>query len=94
MAKGLYPESHGIIGNMMYDRDNEDEFLVNKPSAFDPKWWKGEPVSGTFLLDKPPVVWWMCIVAEIGYLLDFNSYSCYNEMSQYASNEHTLIGGY
>ena len=41
---GLYPESHGIIGNEFYDPDLKDKFSIYT-GATDPKWWQnGEPL--------------------------------------------------
>lgn len=43
--QGLYPESHGVIDNNMYDESIGAWFGMSKPNASDPRWWKGEPVS-------------------------------------------------
>lgn len=43
---GLYPESHGIVGNTFYDPDLKDYFYYTNPDhSLDSKWWGGEPVS-------------------------------------------------
>ncbi|OLY81087.1 putative pyrophosphatase/phosphodiesterase [Smittium mucronatum] len=44
IATGLYPESHGIIGNAFYDPLLNDTFSYKKPSSTDSKWWGGEPI--------------------------------------------------
>jgi len=44
IQQGLYPESHGIIDNNMYDVDMKSRFQLGKPAASDPRWWKGDPV--------------------------------------------------
>ena len=44
ILQGLYPESHGIIDNNMYDVDMKSRFQLGKPAASDPRWWKGDPV--------------------------------------------------
>ncbi|XP_059174775.1 ectonucleotide pyrophosphatase/phosphodiesterase family member 5-like [Physella acuta] len=42
MATGLFPESHGIIGNQMYDPDLHATFNM---SSTEPFWWEGgEPI--------------------------------------------------
>ena len=49
LLQGLYPESHGIIDNLMYDTEIKDVFTLAGKSKFDPRWWHGEPVSSTQL---------------------------------------------
>jgi predicted AlkP superfamily pyrophosphatase or phosphodiesterase len=45
MVTGLYPESHGIVGNTFWDPDMEEEFYYTHPSSsMQPKWWGGEPL--------------------------------------------------
>ncbi|KAL2269055.1 hypothetical protein VTJ83DRAFT_3901 [Remersonia thermophila] len=44
IATGLYPESHGIVGNAFFDPALQDLFTYGQPAkAMDPKWWQGEP---------------------------------------------------
>ncbi len=43
--QGLYPESHGIIDNKMYDMDIGEQFRVGSAQQNNPQWWGGEPVS-------------------------------------------------
>ena len=45
--QGLYPESHGIIDNWMYDKTFKDIFTLSGPAVTQGRWWNGEPVSGT-----------------------------------------------
>jgi len=47
IATGLYPESHGIIGNTMYDWEQNEEFRLGSPNSFHPFWWGGEPIWNT-----------------------------------------------
>ncbi|CAG8598069.1 12898_t:CDS:2 [Acaulospora morrowiae] len=45
IVTGLYPESHGIVGNSFYDPDLKDYFYYKDPKrSFDSKWWGGEPI--------------------------------------------------
>jgi predicted AlkP superfamily pyrophosphatase or phosphodiesterase len=47
---GLYPESHGIVGNYFYDSELDDHFNYKDPShSWDEKWWGGEPASPIIL---------------------------------------------
>uniref|UniRef100_UPI00398E8D02 venom phosphodiesterase 2-like isoform X2 n=1 Tax=Pristiophorus japonicus TaxID=55135 RepID=UPI00398E8D02 len=40
---GLYPESHGVIGNRMYDVDMNASFSLRSKEKFNPLWYKGQP---------------------------------------------------
>ncbi|KAJ3354819.1 Serine/threonine kinase [Entophlyctis luteolus] len=43
---GLYPESHGIVGNVFFDPELNDTFVyVDSTKNKESKWWGGEPVS-------------------------------------------------
>ncbi|RAL13481.1 alkaline phosphatase family protein [Aspergillus homomorphus CBS 101889] len=45
LVTGLYPESHGIVGNTFWDPEMEEEFYYTHPSvSMQPKWWNAEPV--------------------------------------------------
>ncbi|KXX74532.1 Ectonucleotide pyrophosphatase/phosphodiesterase family member 3 [Madurella mycetomatis] len=44
LATGLYPESHGVVGNTFWDPALQEEFYYTDPArSMDPKWWMGEP---------------------------------------------------
>ncbi|KAF2835548.1 Phosphodiest-domain-containing protein, partial [Patellaria atrata CBS 101060] len=44
IVTGLYPESHGIVGNTFWDPKFNEEFYYTNPSGMQPKWWGGEPL--------------------------------------------------
>ncbi|KAG1143485.1 hypothetical protein G6F37_007510 [Rhizopus arrhizus] len=45
LVTGLYPESHGIVGNYFYDPLLNDTFNYKSPDhSWDSKWWGGEPI--------------------------------------------------
>jgi predicted AlkP superfamily pyrophosphatase or phosphodiesterase len=44
LATGLYPESHGVVGNTFWDPELKEEFYYTSPLAMQPKWWGGEPI--------------------------------------------------
>ncbi|NXW44740.1 ENPP3 phosphodiesterase, partial [Nyctiprogne leucopyga] len=44
IVTGLYPESHGIIDNSMYDVYLNKHFSLSGTEKFKPSWWKGQPV--------------------------------------------------
>jgi predicted AlkP superfamily pyrophosphatase or phosphodiesterase len=44
LATGLYPESHGVVGNTFWDPTLKAEFYYTDAArSLDPKWWGGEP---------------------------------------------------
>ena len=60
MATGLYPESHGIVSNSMYDPVFHDYFNM---SVTDPKWWWTKSVEPIWYTNEKQggvsgVVWW------------------------------------
>jgi predicted AlkP superfamily pyrophosphatase or phosphodiesterase len=53
LVTGLYPESHGIVGNEFIDRELNDTFFYKDPArSWDSKWWKGEPIWVTSVLQN------------------------------------------
>ncbi|XP_048364554.1 ectonucleotide pyrophosphatase/phosphodiesterase family member 2 [Sphaerodactylus townsendi] len=44
LATGLYPESHGIIGNSMYDPVFDATFSLRGREKFNHRWWGGQPL--------------------------------------------------
>ena len=46
LVTGLYPESHGVVGNTFWDPALKEEFYYTDPTrSMQPKWWAGgEPV--------------------------------------------------
>lgn len=45
LLQGLYPESHGIVDNKMYDASLNAFFSLKTEEKFNSKWYQGEPVS-------------------------------------------------
>lgn len=45
LPQGLYPESHGIVDNKMYDVSRNAFFNLKTEEKFNSKWYQGEPVS-------------------------------------------------
>ncbi|KAI8600986.1 hypothetical protein EDD21DRAFT_375730 [Dissophora ornata] len=61
MSTGLYPSSHGIIANMFHDPNLNDDFNYKIPEkSWDPKWWGGEPIWETAVLQnqRSGVIMW------------------------------------
>ena len=45
LVTGLYPESHGVVGNSFWDPELADEFYYTDPDrSMNPKWWNAEPI--------------------------------------------------
>ncbi|KAL2841893.1 alkaline-phosphatase-like protein [Aspergillus pseudoustus] len=45
LVTGLYPESHGIVGNTFWDPELKEQFYYTHPSvSMQPKWWNAEPL--------------------------------------------------
>ncbi|XP_038250528.1 ectonucleotide pyrophosphatase/phosphodiesterase family member 3 isoform X1 [Dermochelys coriacea] len=44
IVTGLYPESHGIIDNSMYDVNLSQSFSLSGQAKYNPIWWKGQPI--------------------------------------------------
>ncbi|KAI4891327.1 hypothetical protein NFI96_013318 [Prochilodus magdalenae] len=49
---GLYPESHGIVDNKMYDVTRNATFSLKGTEKFNPVWYQGEPVWLTAMKNK------------------------------------------
>lgn len=45
LVTGLYPESHGVVGNTFWDAKLQSEFYYTDPlRSLQPHWWSGEPL--------------------------------------------------
>ncbi|XP_053700073.1 ectonucleotide pyrophosphatase/phosphodiesterase family member 2 [Synchiropus splendidus] len=44
LATGLYPESHGIVGNSMYDPLFDATFSLRSREKLSHRWWGGQPI--------------------------------------------------
>uniref|UniRef100_A0A8C3S620 Autotaxin n=1 Tax=Chelydra serpentina TaxID=8475 RepID=A0A8C3S620_CHESE len=58
LATGLYPESHGIVGNSMYDPVFDASFSLRGREKFNHRWWGGQPVTIT----KPIFLLWSSVI--------------------------------
>uniref|UniRef100_A0A673GJI8 Ectonucleotide pyrophosphatase/phosphodiesterase family member 1-like n=1 Tax=Sinocyclocheilus rhinocerous TaxID=307959 RepID=A0A673GJI8_9TELE len=52
IVTGLYPESHGIVDNKMYDVTRNASFSLKIDEKFNPAWYQGEPVWLTAMKNK------------------------------------------
>ncbi|MEQ2308317.1 Ectonucleotide pyrophosphatase/phosphodiesterase member 2, partial [Ameca splendens] len=53
IATGLYPESHGIVGNSMYDPTFDATFNLRSREKLKHRWWGGQPVSSCRVEHSP-----------------------------------------
>ena len=45
LVTGLYPESHGVVGNTFWAPEYEEQFFYTHPKhSMQPKWWNAEPL--------------------------------------------------
>ncbi|XP_077495342.1 ectonucleotide pyrophosphatase/phosphodiesterase family member 3-like isoform X2 [Amblyomma americanum] len=44
IATGLWPESHGIVDNKMYDPEFKTLFRLGNTESFKARWWEAEPI--------------------------------------------------
>ncbi|NXN09963.1 ENPP3 phosphodiesterase, partial [Indicator maculatus] len=44
IVTGLYPESHGIVDNNMYDVNLDKHFSLSGEEKLNHQWWKGQPI--------------------------------------------------
>uniref|UniRef100_A0A8C9WW01 Ectonucleotide pyrophosphatase/phosphodiesterase 1 n=1 Tax=Sander lucioperca TaxID=283035 RepID=A0A8C9WW01_SANLU len=52
IVTGLYPESHGIVDNKMYDVSQNTSFSLKTEEKFNAKWYQGEPIWLTAMRQK------------------------------------------
>uniref|UniRef100_A0A673NG35 Ectonucleotide pyrophosphatase/phosphodiesterase family member 1-like n=1 Tax=Sinocyclocheilus rhinocerous TaxID=307959 RepID=A0A673NG35_9TELE len=52
IVTGLYPESHGIVDNKIYDVTRNTSFSLKTDEKFNPAWYQGEPVWLTAMRNK------------------------------------------
>ncbi|KAM6906574.1 ectonucleotide pyrophosphatase/phosphodiesterase family member 1 isoform 2-T2 [Lycodopsis pacificus] len=52
IVTGLYPESHGIVDNKMYDVTQNAFFTLRNDEKNNPKWYQGEPLWITAMRQK------------------------------------------
>ncbi|KAJ7988030.1 hypothetical protein DPEC_G00319400 [Dallia pectoralis] len=84
IVTGLYPESHGIVDNNMYDVNRNAYFSLKDPEKLNAAWYHGEPVWLTAMYNKlksATFFWPGSDVAIQGRLPDF--YHLYDKSTSY-----------
>ncbi|XP_069076760.1 autotaxin isoform X2 [Pleurodeles waltl] len=66
LSTGLYPESHGIIGNSMHDPVFDANFSLRGREKFNPRWWGGQPlwVTATKQGVKAGTFFWPVVIPQ------------------------------
>ncbi|XP_068616249.1 ectonucleotide pyrophosphatase/phosphodiesterase family member 1-like, partial [Brachionichthys hirsutus] len=92
IATGLYPESHGIVGNKMYDVTRDAFFSLKTKEKFDPRWYRGEPVWHTAMRQKLKVgtYFWPGSDAPVNGTLP-NYHKLYNGSIPFQERVSTLL---
>nr|XP_061806748.1 ectonucleotide pyrophosphatase/phosphodiesterase family member 1 [Nerophis lumbriciformis] len=92
IVTGLYPESHGIVDNKMYDVTQNAFFSLKTEEKYNPKWYQGEPVWITAMRHKlrtGTFFWPGSDVAINGSFPDF--YKMYDRSIPYEIRVSTLF---
>jgi predicted AlkP superfamily pyrophosphatase or phosphodiesterase len=68
LVTGLYPERHGIVSNVIEDPGFPDRFTMTSETAKTARWWGGEPLWNTAMLQgrRAASMFWPGSEAPIG----------------------------
>uniref|UniRef100_A0A3Q0RT59 Ectonucleotide pyrophosphatase/phosphodiesterase 2 n=1 Tax=Amphilophus citrinellus TaxID=61819 RepID=A0A3Q0RT59_AMPCI len=74
LATGLYPESHGIVGNTMYDPDFNATFTLRSREKLNHRWWGGQPIWITAEKQgvKPSTFFWPWYLRFIYFIINLS----------------------
>ncbi|KAM9779172.1 ectonucleotide pyrophosphatase/phosphodiesterase family member 1 isoform X1 [Syngnathus typhle] len=92
IVTGLYPESHGIVDNKMFDVNQNAFFSLKTEEKYNSKWYQGEPIWITAMrhqLKAGTFFWPGSDVAINGKFPDF--YKIYNRSTTFESRVLTLF---
>ncbi|XP_056150100.1 ectonucleotide pyrophosphatase/phosphodiesterase family member 1 isoform X2 [Lampris incognitus] len=92
IVTGLYPESHGIVDNKMYDVTRNASFTLKTAEKFNPLWYQGEPVWLTAMhnnLKTATYFWPGSDVAVNGKFPDF--YKSYDKKITFEKRISTVL---
>ncbi|KAM5286114.1 ectonucleotide pyrophosphatase/phosphodiesterase family member 3 isoform 1-T1 [Hipposideros larvatus] len=92
IVTGLYPESHGIIDNNMYDVNLNKNFSLSSKEKDNPAWWQGQPIWLTAMYQglKTGTYFWPGSDVAINGTLP-NIYMPYNSSVPYEQRISTLL---
>ncbi|XP_053448043.1 ectonucleotide pyrophosphatase/phosphodiesterase family member 3 isoform X3 [Nycticebus coucang] len=92
IVTGLYPESHGIIDNNMYDVNLNKNFSLSSPELRNPAWWHGQPMWLTAIYQglKAATFFWPGSEVPINGTLP-SKYVPYNKSVSYEKRISTIL---
>ncbi|KAJ6660079.1 hypothetical protein lerEdw1_018005 [Lerista edwardsae] len=92
IVTGLYPETHGIIDNNMYDVNLNQNFSLSSSTKSNPAWWSGQPVWHTAMYQglKAGTYFWPGSDVEINGTFP-NMYMLYNKSIVYEARVTQLL---
>ncbi|XP_069345252.1 ectonucleotide pyrophosphatase/phosphodiesterase family member 3 isoform X3 [Eulemur rufifrons] len=92
IVTGLYPESHGIIDNNMYDVNLNKNFSLSSTEQNNPAWWFGQPMWLTAMYQGLKAGTYFWPGSEVAINGSFPSiYVAYNSSVSYAMRISTLL---
>ncbi|XP_074043699.1 ectonucleotide pyrophosphatase/phosphodiesterase family member 3 [Macrotis lagotis] len=92
IVTGLYPESHGIIDNNMYDVHLNKNFSLSSQEKFDRKWWYGQPVWLTAMYQGLKAGTYFWPGSDVDIMNSFPSiYMKYNNSVPFEERIYTLL---
>ncbi|XP_006127349.2 ectonucleotide pyrophosphatase/phosphodiesterase family member 1 [Pelodiscus sinensis] len=92
IVTGLYPESHGIIDNKIYDPHRNASFTLRNAEKFNPQWYQGQPIWLTAVYQglKTGTFFWPGSDVRInGTFPDF--YKAYNDAVPFEERVITIL---
>ncbi|XP_051909216.1 ectonucleotide pyrophosphatase/phosphodiesterase family member 1 [Hippocampus zosterae] len=92
IVTGLYPESHGIVDNKMYDVTQNIFYSLKTEEKYNPRWYQGEPIWITAMRNKLKTgtfFWPGSDVAINGSFPDF--YKVYDRSTSFETRVSTLL---
>lgn len=92
IVTGLYPESHGIIDNNMYDVHLNQNFSLSSSTKSNPAWWSGQPIWHTAMYQglKAGTYFWPGSDVKINDSFP-NIYMLYNKSIVYEARVTQLL---
>ncbi|XP_066467298.1 ectonucleotide pyrophosphatase/phosphodiesterase family member 3 [Tiliqua scincoides] len=92
IVTGLYPESHGIIDNNMYDVHLNQNFSLSSSTKSNPAWWSGQPIWHTAMYQglKAGTYFWPGSDVKINDSFP-NIYMLYNKSIVYQARVTQLL---
>uniref|UniRef100_H2ZDI4 Uncharacterized protein n=1 Tax=Ciona savignyi TaxID=51511 RepID=H2ZDI4_CIOSA len=91
IVTGLYPESHGIVDNTMYDTELQEVFKRGS-TAYQPHWWGGEPIWVTARRQGKKSAAYFWPGSDVNITMYPNYYRTYNLSVSHEERIHQVLG--